>query len=78
MIGSDAASDVLPSGVPGISHPIHLLVLHAMGVPMFDNCDLGDLSQVAARLNRWEFLITAAPIPVVGATGSPLNPIATF
>lgn len=27
---------------------------------------------------RWEFLLTAAPLPVQGGTGSPLNPIATF
>ena len=27
---------------------------------------------------RWEFLLTAAPIPVAGGIGSPLNPIATF
>ncbi len=78
MIGSDAASDVLPSGVPGISHPVHLLVLHGMGVHIFDNCDLEALSQKAAELGRWEFLITAAPLAVEGGTGSPLNPIATF
>ncbi len=78
MLGSDAASDVLPSGVEGFSHPVHLLTLHAMGVHIFDNCDLESLSEAAASRNRWEFLITAAPIPVEGRTGSPLNPIATF
>ncbi len=78
MLGSDAASDVIPSGVPGISHPVHLLTLHAMGVHIFDNCDLEELSKVASRLQRWEFLLTAAPIPVEGGTGSPLNPIGTF
>ena len=78
MIGSDAASDVLPSGIPGITHPVHLLVLHAMGIHIFDNCDLEQLSKTAKELKRWEFMITASPIPVVGGTGSPLNPIATF
>ena len=78
MLGSDAASDVLPSGVPGVSHPIHVLTLHVMGIHIFDNCDLEELSKTADRLKRWEFLITAAPIPVKGGTGSPLNPIATF
>ncbi len=78
MLGSDAASDVLPSGVDGFSHPIHLLTLYAMGVHIFDNCDLEALSSEAARRNRWEFLITAAPLRVPGGTGSPLNPIATF
>ena len=78
MIGSDAALDVLPSGVKGNSHPIHQLVLIAMGIPIFDNCDLEAVAEEAAKQKRWEFLLTAAPLAVPGATGSPLNPIATF
>lgn len=78
MLGSDSASDVIPSGVPGVSHPIHLLTLHAMGIHIFDNCDLEQVAQTGAKLKRWDFLLTAAPIPVAGGTGSPLNPIATF
>ena len=78
MLGSDAASDVIPSGIEGISHPVHLLTLHAMGVHIFDNCDLEAVGDQSAKLKQWEFLLTAAPIPVVGGTGSPLNPIATY
>jgi kynurenine formamidase len=78
IIGSDAASDLLPSGIEGVSHPIHQLVLVAMGVHIFDNCDLEALGEACAARNRWEFLLTAAPIVVAGGTGSPLNPIATF
>lgn len=78
MLGSDAASDVIPSRVGNVEFPVHLLVLNAMGMPIFDNCDLEELSRVSEQLKRWEFLITAAPIPVEGGTGSPLNPIATF
>ena len=78
MLGSDAASEVSPSLVDGVPQPIHQLVLIAMGMPIFDNCDLEALGAEAAKQNRWEFLITAAPIPVVGGTGSPLNPLATF
>jgi len=78
MIGSDAASDVMPSGVDGVTQPIHQVVLIAMGTPIFDNCDLEDLGDLANRLKRWEFLLTASPLPVPGGTGSPLNPLATF
>jgi len=78
MLGSDAASDVSPSQVPGVTQPIHQLVLVALGIPIFDTCDLEDLSKAAASRRRWEFLLTAAPIAVPGGTGSPLNPIATF
>lgn len=78
MLGSDAGSDVQPSGIPKITHPIHQLTLIAMGVAIFDNCDLEAVSEEAAKRKRWDFLLTAAPIPVPGGTGSPLNPIATF
>jgi hypothetical protein len=44
----------------------------------FDNMDLEALAEAAATENRWEFMLTAGPIPVDGGTGSPLNPIAIF
>ena len=78
MLGSDSASDVIPSQIPEVSHPIPLLPLHAMGVHIFDNCDLEAVAKTSAKLKRWDFLLTAAPIPVTGGTGSQLNPIATF
>jgi kynurenine formamidase len=78
LLGSDAASDVLPSGIEGVSHPVHLLALNAMGIHIFDNCDLEAVSEAAAKRKRWAFLLSAAPIPITGGTGSPLNPIATF
>ena len=78
ILGSDAASDVMPSGVAGVLQPIHQLVLVAMGMPIFDNCDLEALAETANRQRRWQFLLTAAPLAVEGGTGSPLNPIAIF
>jgi kynurenine formamidase len=78
MVGSDAAMDVKPSLIDGADSPVHQLLLIAMGTPIFDNCDLEAVGKAAAERNRWEFLLTAAPVPVTGGTGSPLNPIATF
>ena len=78
VLGSDAAQDVLPSGVEGVNQPIHLLVLVAMGMPILDNCDLEELSRAAQERKRWDFLITTSPLAVPGATGSALNPIAVF
>jgi len=78
ILGSDGAEDVHPSGIPGITEPIHALVLVAMGMPIFDNLDLEAVAKEAAKRNRWEFLVTASPLPYQGATGSPINPIATF
>jgi kynurenine formamidase len=78
ILGSDGAEDVHPSGIDGITEPIHALVLVAMGMPIFDNLDLEAVSKEAAKRNRWDFLVTASPVSVPGATGSVLNPIATF
>ncbi len=78
MLGGDGANDVTPSGIEGNSYPLHRLAIVGLGVHIFDNCELEALSEAAAQRNRWEFLLTVAPIPVRGGTGSPVNPIATF
>ena len=78
VIGTDHGADVHPSGMEGMSSPLHVLLLVAMGTPIFDNVDLEALSRAATERQRWEFLLTAAPVPVPGGTGSPLNPIAPF
>lgn len=78
VLGSDAASDVLPSGVEDVAMPIHQLSLIAMGTWILDNCDLEAVAVAAKERRRWEFLLTVAPLAVPGGTGSPINPIATF
>ena len=78
LIGTDVGLDVAPAGVEGVVNPVHTVALVAMGVPIIDNADLEALGETAARLNRWEFMFSAAPIPVTGATGSLLNAVATF
>ena len=78
FVGSDAATDVMPSMVEGITQPLHTFLIAALGSNIFDNMDLEALAETAARLNRWEFMLMAGPIPVTGGTGSPLNPIAVF
>ncbi|MBL9176336.1 MAG: cyclase family protein [Verrucomicrobiales bacterium] len=78
VLGSDAASDVLPSGVDGVMMPLHQLCIVAMGTWILDNCDLEAVSVAARKRGRWEFLLTLAPLAVPGGTGSPVNPIATF
>jgi kynurenine formamidase len=78
LLGNDAVNDVQPSGVEGNGRPIHQLAIVAMGLPLIDVMDLEAAAETATRLRRWEFLLTAAPVPVPGGTGFPLNPIATF
>ncbi len=78
IVGSDAASEVSPSMVEGVGLPVHTLLIAALGVHILDNQDLEALAQTAAKLKRWEFMITINPLPVTGGTGSPMNTIATF
>jgi kynurenine formamidase len=75
ILGSDHPQYVSPSSLRGAVHDFALLYL---GVHLFDNCDLEALGDAAAQRRRWDFLLTAAPLPIRGGTGSPANPIATF
>ncbi|HIN10619.1 MAG TPA: cyclase family protein [Acidobacteria bacterium] len=85
LLGGEAPQDVAPAGIdPEVTRaddlgprPLHRFALIYLGMPLFDNLDLEALGEVAASENRWEFLLTAAPLPTRG-TGSPINPIATF
>ena len=60
----------------GVAFPIHVLALNAMGVHLLDYLQFEDLAAACERAGRWEFLFVAAPLRIVGGTGSPLNPIA--
>ena len=57
---------------------IHVSVIASLGAYVFDALDLEALAATAARLNRWEFMVTINPIAVMGGTGSLVNAVATF
>jgi kynurenine formamidase len=78
IVGSDAAEDVTPSLVEGVALPVHTLLITAMGINLLDNQDLEAIADTAARLKRWDFMISIAPVPVTGGTGFPVNALATF
>jgi len=65
------AGDIPPSS-------LHNFVLTILGVHLVDRADFDALSQAAAARNRWEFMLTIAPLPIPHGTGSPVNPIAVF
>jgi kynurenine formamidase len=78
FLASDDAQDVTPSLVEGIALPVHTLAIAALGIDIIDNQDLETVADTAARLNRWEFLLSVAPVPVIGGTGFPINALAIF
>ena len=78
ILGSDIPQSVAPPNIQGVAGAVHDFALVGLGIHLFDNCDLEAVGETAAARKRWEFLVTAAPLPMRGGTGSPINPIATF
>jgi kynurenine formamidase len=76
--GSDTHNDVAPTPYPAIGHPFHIVALVGLGLWLIDNMNLEDLARACAERNRWEFLLTIAPLRLENVTGSPVNPIALF
>jgi kynurenine formamidase len=61
----------------GVAWTVHGAIF-AYGIALVDNSLLQPLAKACAEEGRYEFMLTFAPIPVVGGTGSPVNPIALF
>jgi hypothetical protein len=49
-----------------------------LGVHLIDRADMDALADAAAARNRYEFMLSLAPLPIPHGTGSPVNPIAMF
>ena len=79
VLGSDGISDGLGGEmVTGWAMPIHQCVIAAMGVHLVDNVDLLGLSEACAEEGRYAFLLTIAPLRLIGGTGCVVNPVAVF
>jgi kynurenine formamidase len=73
ITGADTiAYEWLPEGRGHERLPVHRILLVDHGIPMIEVLDLEDLA--ADGVTR--FLFVAAPLRIVGATGSPLRPLA--
>ena len=64
------------AGVAGTFLPMHMLCLRDMGLMLGEYWDLGALAADCAADRRYDFQLIAPPLRVVGAVGSPVNPIA--
>ncbi len=78
VLATDTGTDLLPSPYPSMEGPVHVVSMVAMGMWIIDNCDFEALSAVCNRLGRWQVMIVIAGLRLVGATASPVNPIAVF
>lgn len=64
------------SGVEGTFLPLHMLCLRDMGLMLGEYWDFSALAADCAADGVYEFQLVAPPLRVIGAVGSPLNPIA--
>jgi len=69
--------DERPSGYPGFGMSTHLAIPF-LGLALVDNTYPERLAKACAEEGRHEFLFTAMPLRLVGATGAPAHPIAIF
>ena len=62
----------------GIPVPVHAFVIPALGIHLLDNQNLDDVAAMAAKLNRYEFMLVVGPLRVQYGAGSAVNAIAIF
>jgi kynurenine formamidase len=75
LVGADNVGvEAYPSGDPDCQVPLHVELLRGHGVYL---AELMDLEALAAA-GRGTFLFVLAPLPLVGAVGSPVAPVAVL
>ena len=72
------AVEVLPGEVPDCAMPLHMVCLRNMGLTLGEIFDLELLASACREHGRYAFLFCAPPLPISGAVGSPINPLAVL
>ncbi len=68
--------EVLPNQTEDVFQPLHIILIVHTGLLVGEIFDLEALAEDCAADGRYEFLISAAPLPITGGVGSPVNPLA--
>jgi kynurenine formamidase len=68
--------EVRPNEFDVAFQPLHQVAIPHIGLFLGEMWDLDALAADCAADGVWEFFLTAAPLPVTGAVGAPVNPIA--
>lgn len=68
--------EVRPNEFDHAFQPLHQVVIPHIGLLIGEMWDLEALAEDCAADGVHEFWLTAAPLPITGAVGSPVNPIA--
>jgi kynurenine formamidase len=68
--------EVRPNEFDAAFQPLHQVAIPNIGLFIGEMWDLDALAADCAADGIWDFFLTAAPLPVTGAVGAPVNPIA--
>lgn len=68
--------EVRPNEFDHAFQPLHQVCIPHIGLYLGEMWDLDGLAADCASRMTWDFLLVAAPLPVTGAVGAPVNPIA--
>jgi kynurenine formamidase len=56
--------------------PLHQVVIPNLGLTIGELWDLDEVAALCAGTGRYDFLLSAPPLRITGAVGSPVNPVA--
>ncbi|MBE8473718.1 cyclase family protein [Streptomyces justiciae] len=70
--------EIFPPEVEDLWLPVHALDLVEMGMLQGQNWNLEELSTACGEEGRYTFLLSAMPEPFIGATGTPVAPVAVL
>jgi kynurenine formamidase len=68
--------EVRPNETEDTNQPWHWITIPIMGLTVGEIFHLGELAKDCAADRRYEFLFVAPALPITGAVGSPVNPLA--
>ncbi|WP_371749758.1 cyclase family protein [Streptomyces sp. NBC_01283] len=68
--------EVRPNEFEGAFQPLHQVVIPHLGLLVGEMWDLEALGEDCAADGVYEFFLAAPPLPITGAVGSPINPLA--
>jgi len=68
--------EVRPNEFDDAFQPLHQVVIPNLGLTIGEMWDLDALAEDCATDGRYDFFLAAPPLPITGAVGSPVNPLA--
>ncbi|MGQ0751528.1 MAG: cyclase family protein, partial [Betaproteobacteria bacterium] len=69
-------AEVRPNETEDTNQPWHWITIPIMGLTVGEIFHLTELARDCAKDKRYEFLFVAPALPITGAVGSPVNPLA--